>query len=98
MLYFVAPGLLGAVLVIAFVVTSAGNGWCLWRSIRHGERHSLVPLVGGACGAMGLLLLGRPLTAAAPLGILAVPFLLDVGTPALILGSVSALYRSVLRK
>ena len=39
--YFMAPSLLGALLVIGFVVTRAGNGWCLWRWIRHSAHHSL---------------------------------------------------------
>ena len=88
-LFFAAPALLGAALVLAFAITSVGNAHCVWLSIRRNEHHSTVPLVGGITGAIGLWLLSGVIERSAPrfwkAWYIAMPFVLDVGTLILIL-------------
>ena len=66
-----------------FCVVCSGNVWCLWRNVRHKEHHSLIPIVGGVCGFLGLLILfpwvEAQFEANFSLWYFALPFVLDVG-------------------
>ena len=84
LLFFAAPTLLGAILLVAFAVASVGNAHCVWISVRRTEHHSTVPLVGAPSGALGLSIISGAIERSAPrlwkAWYLALPFILDVGT------------------
>jgi hypothetical protein len=84
LLFFAAPALLGAVLLLAFSIASLGNAHCVCLSYRRKEHHSTIPLIGGVCGALGLWLVSGTIDRFAPRlwtpWYIALPFALDVGT------------------
>lgn len=94
-LYLVARTALAIVLLVASIFVSVGNMQCLWRSIRHQEHHSTVPLAGGLCGALGLCFISRAVEQVFPGAwrdwYVAVPFVLDIGTPILVISVVAVL-------
>jgi hypothetical protein len=99
LLAFAAPAICTVVLLLAFLFVTFANAGCIWRSIRHKEHHSLVPLIGGICGCVGLWLgsAAKGLSALhLPSGAwCAAPFLLDIGTPMLLFSIPSLIVREI---
>lgn len=83
-LFFVAPVVLGALLLLCFAVVCLGNAYSVWMNMRRKEHHSTVPLIGATCGAIGLWLTASNIELLAPrlwrAWYLLLPFVLDVGT------------------
>jgi hypothetical protein len=87
------------VLFLGFLSVTFANVSCIWRGIRHKEHHSLIPLIGGVCGSVALWLgaASKGLSALhLPSGAwCAAPFLLDIGTPMLLISIPALVVREV---
>lgn len=95
LLALAAPAVCAVALLLMFLLVAVANASCIWRGIRHKQHHSVVPLIGGLCGCFGLWLAstsdrlsGSQVASGAWL---ALPLLLDIGTPILLISMPSVI-------
>ncbi len=89
-----ARWILGIMAVCAFLYIAAGNLYLLYLNRVKAQRHSLIPLVGGVLGALGLLSI--PAQHASEYWW--IPLILDFGAlPLVVITILWFIYRSILK-